>query len=79
MLRLLCRAVGVEFDPAMLSWPAGLRKTDGMWAKHWYTEVALSTSFAPDRPKLHEVPQRFRDIHARCRECYDELYQHRLL
>ena len=29
-------AVGVEFDPAMLSWPPGLRETDGVWAKHWY-------------------------------------------
>src|SRR5207253_5410997 len=27
-LRLLCDAVGVEFDKAMLSWPPGLRETD---------------------------------------------------
>src|SRR6267143_3741732 len=27
MLRLLCDAVGVEFDKAMLSWPPGLRET----------------------------------------------------
>ena len=47
MLRLLCDAVGVEFDHAMLSWPPGLRDTDGIWAKHWYGEVARSTSFQP--------------------------------
>ena len=47
MLRLLCQAVGVEFDDAMLSWPPGLRETDGVWAKHWYGEVARSTSFQP--------------------------------
>jgi hypothetical protein len=78
MLRLLCNAVGVEFDRAMLSWPPGLRDTDGVWAKHWYTEVARSTSFQPYRPKNSVVPERLRAIHDRCRECYDRLYAERL-
>lgn len=78
MLPLLCESVGVEFDPAMLSWPPGLRETDGVWAKYWYNEVARSTSFQPYRPKNVEVPERFREIHKRCRECYDQLYEHRL-
>ncbi len=71
MLRLLCRAVGVEFDPAMLSWPPGLRETDGVWAKHWYGEVARSTSFQPYQAKSAPVPERLREIHERCRECYE--------
>jgi Sulfotransferase domain len=78
ILRLLCQAVGVEFDPAMLSWPPGLRETDGVWAKHWYGEVAKSTGFEPYRPRPAEVPERLREIEARCRECYDRLYRHRL-
>jgi hypothetical protein len=77
-LELLSEAVGVEFDEAMLSWPPGLRETDGIWAKHWYDEVARSTSFQPYRPKNESVPERFREIHKRCRECYDQLYQYRL-
>ena len=48
-LRLLCDAVGVEFSDSMLSWPPGLRDTDGIWAKYWYGEVARSTSFEPYR------------------------------
>ena len=32
----LCEALGVPFTPAMLSWPAGPRATDGVWAKYWY-------------------------------------------
>src|SRR3954466_7048125 len=44
-LRLLCEAVGIQFSEAMLSWPAGLRETDGIWAKHWYGEVSNSTGF----------------------------------
>lgn len=77
-LRRLCRAVGVEFDPAMLSWPAGLRPTDGIWAKHWYDDVARSTCFQPYESKRYDVPVEFDHIHKRCRECYAELYQHRL-
>jgi hypothetical protein len=78
LLRLLCDAVGVEFSKSMLSWPPGLRATDGIWAKHWYTEVAKSTSFQPYRPTRDEVPQRFRETYERCCECYERLYQYRL-
>jgi len=78
MLRLLCEAVGVKFDPAMLSWLPGLRETDGVWARHWYGEVAQSTGFASYRARSAEVPERLRDIEARCRECYERLYEYRL-
>ncbi len=78
MLRLLCKAVGVEFDDAMLSWPSGLRDTDGIWAKYWYDEVAGSTSFQPYRPKNEPVPDRLHGIHDRCRECYERLFEQRL-
>jgi len=77
-LRLLCDAIGTEFDRAMLSWSSGLRETDGVWAKHWYGEVAKSTGFEPYRARATEVPERLRDIEARCRSCYEQLYQHRL-
>ena len=79
ILRLLCAAIGVNFDPAMLSWVAGLRGTDGVWAKHWYGEVARSTSFQPYRPKNEMVPERLREVHDRCRQCYEHLYQFRLM
>jgi hypothetical protein len=79
MLRLLCDAVGVDFDKSMLSWPPGLRDTDGIWARHWYTEVAKTTSFQPYSPTHHEVPERLREIYERCCDCYEKLYQHRLL
>jgi Sulfotransferase domain len=79
MLGMLCDATGVEFDEAMLSWPPGLRETDGVWATHWYSEVARSTSFQPYRPKNAPVPERLGEIHERCRECYEKLYQCRLL
>jgi Sulfotransferase domain len=78
MLRLVCEAVGIEFDDAMLSWSPGLRETDGIWAKYWYPEVARSTSFQAYRSKNEPVPERLREIHGRCRECYARLYEYRL-
>lgn len=78
ILRLLCDAIGVAFDDAMLSWPPGLRETDGIWARHWYTEVAASTSFQPYRPKTEPVPPSLRGIHDRCSECYERLHEHRV-
>jgi Sulfotransferase domain len=78
MLRLLCEAVGVEFDKAMLSWPPGLRETDGIWAKHWYDAVARSTSFAPYKPREGNIPKSLPEVYERCRKCYEQLYKHRL-
>jgi hypothetical protein len=78
ILRLLCDATGVPFDAAMLSWPPGLRETDGIWAKHWYDDVARSTSFQPYKLREGNVPIHLKKIHAQCRECYERLYEHRL-
>jgi Sulfotransferase domain len=77
-LRLLCEAVGVEFSESMLSWPPGLRDTDGIWAKYWYGEVAKTTSFQPYRTTDSKVPERLRKIYERCCESYELLYEHRL-
>jgi hypothetical protein len=78
ILRLLCEAVGVEFDKAMLHWPLGLRETDGAWAKHWYDAVARSTSFEPYKPREGNVPNSLRDIYEQCQRCYEDLHNHRL-
>lgn len=50
-LRWLCDWAGVPFTPAMLSWPAGPRHSDGVWAPHWYAAVQRSTGFASWRPR----------------------------
>jgi hypothetical protein len=78
MLRLLCKAVGVEFSESMLSWPPGFRETDGIWASHWYGEVAKTTSFQPYRPSNAKVPAHLRGIYERCCESYEKLYEYRL-
>jgi Sulfotransferase domain len=47
VLSKLCDALGLPWTDAMLSWPAGRRKTDGVWAPAWYDAVVQSTGFGP--------------------------------
>jgi Sulfotransferase domain len=76
--RKLCERLGVPFTPRMLSWPAGRRDTDGIWAKHWYDQVERSTCFAPYRAKTGELPSHLDSLERECRPYYEQLYAHRL-
>ncbi|MDX1390005.1 MAG: HAD family hydrolase, partial [Acidobacteriota bacterium] len=78
LLRLLCEAVGVPFDARMLEWEPGPRPTDGVWGKHWYGAVERSTGFRPYAPKLEELPDRLRKLHAHCVGYYRRMHHHRL-
>ncbi|MEO1092820.1 MAG: HAD family hydrolase [Pseudomonadota bacterium] len=71
-LRLLCTAIGISFDPAMLAWPPGPRASDGVWAPHWYDAVSRSTGFTPPErePALSE---QLRQLAADARADYDVL------
>ncbi len=72
----LCDAVGVAFDEAMLSWPAGSRSSDGVWAPAWYAAVEASTAFGPapaDDPNAVELPPGLESVAAAATEIYREL------
>ena len=62
MLRALCAAIGLAFDPAMLRWPAGGHPGDGVWAAHWYGAVHRSTGFAGPEGPLPAVPEHLRPV-----------------
>lgn len=72
-LRALCGRLGVPFDPAMLSWPAGPRPTDGVWADHWYGSVRASTGFAAPRADPVVLPHGCEPLVRACRPTYEEL------
>lgn len=78
MLERLCTLLNVPFTDSMLSWPAGPRTTDGVWAKHWYHEVEKSTGFKPYKAKDEAVPQRWQGMFQQCQEIYEELHAERL-
>ncbi len=73
VLKELCARVGIAWDPAMLSWPAGPHPEDGPWARYWYDSVQPSTGFAPYRARDSQVPEACRELLSECRACYDEL------
>jgi hypothetical protein len=79
-LGALCAALGIAFDPAMLSWPPGPRNTDGVWAPYWYDSVWRSTGFGPYGPPPAEagLPAGLAPLADRCQPFYDELAAHRL-
>lgn len=76
-LRRLCAGLGIPFDPAMLSWPAGKRESDGVWAAHWYKSVEASTGLARPRPP-RPLPAHLRPLAEACRPFYDRLAEYRI-
>ena len=78
VLSKLCDALGIPWDPAMLSWAPGRRETDGVWAPHWYRAVEKSTGFG--RPDTDEVdlPDDAQRLADRCRPYYNRLAAHRM-
>jgi len=56
-LEKFCENIGISFDEAMLSWPAGPKPEDGVWEKYWYHGVQASTGFLPYEPKEVIIPE----------------------
>ena len=79
-LRKLCAALGIEFSDRMLSWPAGKRDSDGVWAPAWYDTVERSTEFAPPRApaEIKNVGDNLRRIADAARPHYERLATFRL-
>jgi hypothetical protein len=75
VLSRLCDGLDLAFDPGMLSWPAGPRKEDGVWAPHWYHAIHRTTGFQPYRAK-DAFPERLAGLLAECRPWYDKLFEH---
>jgi hypothetical protein len=72
-LGVLCEALGIGFSEAMLSWPAGSRDSDGVWAPAWYAAVERSTGFAPPRPSAEPLPDDLARIADAARPHYEAL------
>ncbi|MFN8527002.1 MAG: HAD family hydrolase [Anaerolineae bacterium] len=77
-LTRLCDALGVPFDEAMLSWEAGQRSTDGVWAKYWYAAVEKSTEFAPQKQHYEPLPDHLQALAEECQALYDRMARYRL-
>lgn len=79
-LTRLCRACDIPFHPGMVSWRAGRRDTDGVWAPAWYDAVERSVGFAGPRPTtaIEDLPHDLRLIAQAGRPLYDRLARYRI-
>ena len=78
LLRALCAALGIPFTEKMLSWPAGRRVTDGVWAAHWYDAVECSTGFRSYQEKQIDLSADLNAVAEACREDYAFFHKRRL-
>lgn len=72
-LNSLCSALGLVFDPAMLSWPVGPKPFDGIWAEHWYNAVHKSTGFAGEEGPLPKLSGEAADLAEKALPHYETL------
>ena len=75
ILDQLCQKVGIPFMDDMLSWSAGARPEDGVWAPYWYSNVHQSTGFKPYQPKTIELPPDLEELAQQCLPAYEKLLQ----
>tara|TARA_B100001287_G_scaffold105441_1_gene88659 strand:- start:542 stop:1207 length:666 start_codon:yes stop_codon:yes gene_type:complete len=73
VLRKLCKACGIAFDPTMLEWTSGSRPEDGVWAKYWYQNVHRSTGFQPYTEKSDPFPKHLLPLLKECERFYSVL------
>ena len=79
VLRGLCAALAIPFDPAMLHWPRGRRASDGVWAPAWYASVEQSTGFAVQSgTELPTLPDHLQPIAEAALPYYERLATYRI-
>ncbi|MEE4349704.1 MAG: HAD family hydrolase [Pacificimonas sp.] len=78
MLAKLCTALGIDWDPAMLSWEPGQHDSDGVWAPHWYGRVMASTGFEGRDDSPVELSDENQALYERCRPHFEALQAHKL-
>ncbi|MBL4651454.1 MAG: sulfotransferase family protein [Flavobacteriales bacterium] len=74
-LTRMCNEASISFDKNMLSWPAGARNEDGIWAKYWYKNVHKSKGFMEYKPKTAPYPNRLKPLLDLCMPHYEKLLQ----
>ena len=79
VLRRACAGLGVPFEAAMLSWPAGPKPEDGVWARYWYHNVHASTGFAPYNPPEDQFPARLEPLLEECLPYYERLQSYAIV
>lgn len=75
VLNGLCQAIGIPFEPAMLSWKSGPIKEDGIWAKFWYENVHQSTGFELQKINTRSLPAHCEWLYRESKPIYDVMFE----
>ncbi len=72
-LQKLCDALGISWDPAMLSWKKGPHSGDGVWGAHWYDKVNASTGFGSAPQDIPLLAGEYAEVADACRADYEAI------
>lgn len=78
VLRRLCSALSITWDPAMLNWQLGPHPDDGIWGSHWYDRVNASTGFGDPPGAAPTLSDEDRKMAEECRDDYEAMLVHAL-
>lgn len=78
VLSRLCAALGIAFTEKMLSWPAGPKPYDGVWAPHWYGEVHKSAGFGKTEDERPQMSGDFQRLSESAMPYYYRLQHHKI-
>lgn len=79
VLSQLCKALGIPWDEAMLTWAKGPHPHDGVWGAHWYDAVNASTGFGPPRSGVPDLAGEYARVADACRADYEAVARHAIL
>jgi len=72
----LCSRLRLSYDDAMMSWPAGPKPEDGVWAPHWYASVHESTTWSPWTRRTGELSTELTSVLAEALPLYRRLQEY---
>lgn len=76
VLKQVCERAGIEFQKHMLSWAAGPKPCDGVWAPHWYANVHRSTGFEKQATSERALPEQLISLAQQADIYYQKLLTH---
>lgn len=73
VLKQACERIGIPFFREMLTWPAGPKPYDGVWAPYWYSNVHRSTGFEMQATSERPLPPGLHDLNEQAQFYYEAL------
>lgn len=73
VLTNLCRNLKIPFEHSMLTWAAGPKPYDGVWAPYWYANVHKSTGFEKQPTSERPLPEHLTTLYQEAKKYYEKL------